>query len=223
MDVIASLEEVGGIIHDSHLILKSGRHGTDYVNFDYLFPHPGKMWELGGEIVECDAMLDIPEAIIAPAVGGVALVTWVAAYISQIYDESFMVFWADKYEVNGSFVLERGVWGRQIKGRTTVAIEDVATTTGSVAATVKVAQAADAEVVAVIICVNRTGKTDEELTKMMGVTVHSLSSVNYPSYEPKDCPACVAKVPMVTDVGHGASFHEDNPNYSGGFTTILDK
>lgn len=219
MKVIEELEAKKAILHNRHLVLKSGRHASDYINLDFIFPDGEFMSALGYQIsrIITDPRKDAVEALVAPATGGVALLQWVGMHVRDYTGVSPLLLWADK-QPDGSFAFERADWASRLDGRWVVGIEDVTTTGGSLAATLEAAEQGGAEVMGAVAVCNRGGAD----AKTFGVEwFEALASVDYPSYTAADCPMCAQERPIVEDVGHGAEFKAAHPDYPGGYAKLL--
>lgn len=101
------LADAGAIITGSHIVYKSGKHGDAYVNKDALYVNPAATFEVSKEMAHLASArcreLGLTEiAVVAPAVGGVALSQWTTYYLCQLGVKAIALY-ADKAEV--AFVL----------------------------------------------------------------------------------------------------------------------
>lgn len=95
-DIKRLLEDAKAIIAGSHVVYTSDKHGTAYVNKDALYRHTlvtaDLCYTLADRVKEAligAHMPPIPEAVVAPAVGGVVLSQWTAFHLSRLTQTSF--------------------------------------------------------------------------------------------------------------------------------------
>ena len=206
-DALKLLSEVGAVTLNRHFVYKSGKHGSGYINMDRLFPDNGAVSGLCFD-------LDRPfhgqyDTVAGPATGGIVLAYATAMVVTR---RSPWAVWADK--VGDDFRFERAGFSDHLRGHPVLVVEDLLTTGGSVMKVCRAAEEHGAEIVGVSVIVNRGGVTAEQL----GVPrLEQLASVDFDAFEPEDCPLCKDEVPIVLDIGHGASFQAQHPNYAGGF------
>jgi orotate phosphoribosyltransferase len=213
--VMGELERAGAVYTDRHFVYKSGMHGSGYINMDPIYTDPAIMLSIGRGL-----LLPFDEAafttIAAPAVGGVALVTYVGVEALKRYGKGGSIVWADKDGT--AFRFERAGFVGRISGKRVLVVEDLLTTGGSVATVCREVEKHDGFVVGVSAIVNRGGVTAEQL----GVPhLAALAEVNFEAVDVQDCELCAKHVPIVRDIGHGLAFEIDNPLYKGGFETLL--
>ena len=197
------LESVGGYIEDSHIVGTSGKHLSEYLNKDALYPHPELASKVCKMLAENVKDLEI-DAVVGPALGGIILSQWTAYHLSQIKRQEILSVYTEK-TADGGQELRRG-YDKLIQGKKVLVVEDTTTTGGSVKKVVDAARQVGAEVVAVEIMVNRSPK--EVTAEYFGAPLYALASQNFPAYDEADCPMCKAKVPINTTVGHGKKYLE---------------
>lgn len=189
------------IITNSHIVYASGKHGSEYVNKDAVYPDTQATDELCGFIAEHFKDANI-EVVAAPAVGGVTLSHEVASQLTRA-DRKVLGIYADKEGDN--LIFKRG-YGELVKGRRVLIVDDVLTTGGSVAKLVELVRSLGGEVVAVAVLCNRGGVKSEDVGNVP--ELFALSSVQMESYEESECPLCKAGVPINTEVGKGKEYLE---------------
>lgn len=208
--ILELLARVGAVITDSHIVYTSGKHGSAYVNKDAIYPHTKETSNLChtlmGRIAELRPINDvplIPQAVVAPAVGGVILSQWTAYHFSGYWSDCWMdipALYADK--VGEEFVVKRG-YEKIVSGKRVLVVEDILNTGGSVVKTIEAVHNAGGEVVAVGALCNRGGVTAEQL----GVPyLISLLNITMDAWPEAECPLCIKNIPINTSVGHGAQF-----------------
>lgn len=214
------LETAGAVLLEKHFVYKSGKHGSGYINMDPIFPNTNLMWHLGTELWR-PFVGSHPEVIAGPATGGIALAYAAAFSLHHEVDVGnggpvVPVVWADK---NGdNFVFERAGFIDHLRGKKVLVVEDLLTTGGSVIKVCREAEKHGAEIIGVSAICNRGGVTAEDL----GVTrLETLANVSFEAIDASDCPLCEYCIPIVEDIGHGSKFKQGNPNYPGGYVTLL--
>lgn len=205
------------VITGEHFVYKSGRHGDTYVDCDRLFVRPASLKPVLGHWCmrwfEGCSTEEKPEVVIAPAVGGVYLVS-AFAFHSQYW--TLKTVWADKDR--DDFVLDRAGFAEAVDGHRVLVLEDVITTGGSAVKTANVVGAAGGDVVGIACIVNRSRATTAETLGVPRFTAGV--QLDIPSFAVGELPDELASRPIVTNLAHGAAFQERNPDYEGGFTTL---
>ena len=82
--VLEILGKVGAVITNSHIVYTSGKHGSAYVNKDAVYPHTFAISSLCRAIAE-KFVVDKPQVVIAPAIGGVILSQLVAYELTNYW------------------------------------------------------------------------------------------------------------------------------------------
>lgn len=196
-------EEVGAVITDSHIVYTSGKHGTAYINKDAVYPYTEKISALCAEIAERFAG-ENPDAVVAPALGGIILSQWIAHHLSNILIRPVYGIYAEKTE-DGGFVIKRG-YDKLIQGKKVLLAEDVLTTGGSIKKVVEVARGVGATIVGVAALCNRGGIMPSDIG---GVPrLDSLLAVTLDAWDEVDCPMCKQGMPINTSVGKGREYLE---------------
>ena len=143
-DIIIFLEKVGAIITASHIVYRSGKHGSVYVNKDAIYPHAVETSHLCRMIAERfvdEFVKNRIQVVIAPAIGGVILSYETARQLSEMTGCKVLSVYAEKSKNNGSFVIKRG-YDKLIFGKNVLVVEDVVTTGGSVRKVIETTRAA---------------------------------------------------------------------------------
>jgi orotate phosphoribosyltransferase len=108
----------------------------------------------------------------------------------------------------GSFIIKRN-YGKLIKGKKVVVVEDVITTGKSVKGTIEAVTKGGGEVVMVAAICNRGGVTALDLDVPY---LHSALNFKFETFDPKSpqgCPICqLGVIPINTEFGHGKKFLE---------------
>ncbi len=208
--VIKILKKVGAIITDDHFVYTSGRHGSVYINKDFLYPHTKETSQVGKMFAEKFKNKAI-DVVAAPAVGGTLLCTWTAYYLSKLKGREVLSVYTEKDKgttasASESKQLFRRGYDKFIKGKRVLVIEDLATTGGSVKKTVEAVRKAGGQVVAVGVMVNRDPARVN--SQVIGAPFFSLAVFPAESYDEKDCPLCKKGVPINTVIGHGRQYLE---------------
>lgn len=178
---IIKIFKESGVLMEGHFLLTSGRHSDRYMQCAKVFEYPEYTQELaqGLALNFRDDKVDI---VIGPAIGGIILSYEMARCLGarSIFAE----------RENGAMTLRRG-FGIP-KGSRVLVVEDVVTTGGSVKEVIDLVRNIGGEVVGVGILVDRSnGRVD------FGVKFSSLLAMEVKSYDPKDCPLCLDKMPII--------------------------
>jgi|GEM_PF-7493 len=198
----ALLRRYGAIVTGTHVVLTSGRHGSEYVNKDAIYPHTEAISELCREIAKRFADKGV-EAVIAPAVGGLIMAQWTAHHLSHLTGREVLGLYADKE--GKEFVIKRG-YDKLVRGKKVLVVEDILTTGGSVKKVIEATREAGGNVVGLGALCNRGGVTSEDVG---GVSeLFALVNLQLETWEEADCPLCARGVPINTDVGKGREFLE---------------
>ncbi|MER3444750.1 MAG: orotate phosphoribosyltransferase [Meiothermus sp.] len=181
MDVLQMYRETGAL-HEGHFLLRSGRHSPMFMQSVTLMQHPlyaDAIGEAIGGLFE-DVGLDF---VIGPAMGGVTLAFVVARALGV------RALFAEKDGQGGMYVRE----GLLIRpGERFLAVEDVITTGGSVKRAIEAAEAKGARCVGVGGIVDRSGGKAN-----FGVPFKTLTALEFPTYDPGDCPLCRQGIPLL--------------------------
>lgn len=205
-DVKDLLRRIGAIRENGHYVYASGRHGDAYLAVaEALGRHPEARREIG------QAIRDVVHAsglrflnVLGVPNGAVPLAQDVRHALNDVaVGQGYELVEARK-DSAGIAVLDDCMW--LVEGYSTLIIEDVVTTGGSVRKAIHAIRACDGHVAGVIAVVNRGGVTTEAL----GVPYFgALCAFDFPTYAAtaeEPCPLCTANVPVHTDLGHGAAF-----------------
>ncbi|MBY0369590.1 phosphoribosyltransferase [bacterium] len=193
-------EECGALVRGSHLVYTSGRHGSEYVNKDALYPRTEVISALCAKMADA-FVRDGVEAVFAPALGGIVLTQWTAHHLQAKTGKPVLALFAEKAETPEGFVVKRG-YDALLRGKRTLVVEDILTTGGSIKKIVQLSAKMDIPVVGVAALCNRGGISAADL----GVPrLVSIVEVSLQSWEAADCPLCKQGVPVNTKLGKGGS------------------
>lgn len=214
MDVLKTLAEQGAVLTDHHFIYKSGTHGPHYINMDPVFPDLELIYKLCYELGE--GFWRDTDTVVGPATGGIPLALFTALQLSNRGDFTVSALWAD--QVGKDFAFERASFAEHLQGKRVLVVEDLLNTGDSVKKVIAQARLHGADVIGVSVICNRGSETAESL----GVPrLETLSSVDFQAFAPDTCPLCEVYVPIVTDIGHGAEYQQEHPDYAGGYVKLL--
>lgn len=181
-------EAADAIRTGGHFVYTSGLHGSAYVNKDAVYPDTRRISELCGLLA--DAVTGFhPEVVCGPAVAGIIVAQWTAHHLGV------PAVYADK--IDGDLVLARG-YDSLVEGRRVVVVEDVVTTGGSLAKTIRAVEAAGGTPVAAAALVNRGNVSADDVCAPALV---SLLDLDFEAVPADDCPLCEAGVPIDTGFG----------------------
>ncbi len=199
-EVIDVLKRVGAVITDSHIVYTSGKHGSAYVNKDAVYPHTWETSQLCYMISRQFKDNNV-QVVIAPAIGGVILMTWTAYHLTKWTDRDVLGVYAEKD--GDGFVIKRG-YDKIVTGRNVLVVEDILTTGGSVKKVIEAVRNLGGNIVGLGVLCNRGGITAEDVG---GVPkLFSLADVKLEAWDEAECPLCAQGVPINTDVGKGREF-----------------
>ena len=210
-NIISILKKVGAIITNDHFVYTSGKHGSVYINKDFLYPHPKETAQVGKMFAEKFKNKNI-EVVAAPAVGGTILCQWTAYYLSKLNKKEVLSVYTEKDKgttasaVESNQLFRRG-YDRFIKGKRVLVLEDLTTTGISVKRTVEAVKKAGGKVVAVAVMVNRNPK--DVNSRLLGAPFYSLGIFPAEAYDEKECPLCLKKIPINAQIGHGKKYLEE--------------
>lgn len=209
--VLRSLIQAGAFHIDSHFVLASGQHATDFANARLIGCDPQALMEACYPIAEYYADKGI-EVVIGPAEGGLSVafcVTYLMNRIKKGDDPTIRNAYASKITDAGGnegFLLKRGMDG-EVAGKTCLLVDDVGTTGKSLRQTQGAIQRAGGTPAYGAYLIIR----GEELTaESLGLReLYTPARLILPSWTPEECARngpCSRKVPIRTDLGHGEAY-----------------
>jgi orotate phosphoribosyltransferase len=165
---------------DGHFLLSSGLHSPRYLQCARVLMDPVLATRLGHSLAEAlrpHLAGGSPEAIVAPALGGVLVAHEVA--------RAFSCLGLFTERQDGRMTLRRGF--RLPAGAPVVVVEDVITTGGSTREVMDAVRETGARVLAVGSLVDRSGGAVD-----LGVPRAWLLGLEVPTYPAESCPLCAA-------------------------------
>lgn len=195
------LKKVGAVITGSHFVGTSGMHFATYINKDALYPHTqdaSVMCQMMAEKVK-DIEID---AVVGPSVGGIILSQWTAYHLSKIRNKEILAVYTEK-DASSNQVLTRG-YDKLVANKKVVVVEDLTTTGASAKKVVETLKNSGAEVVGVVVMVNKNPK--EVTSEYFGTPFYFLDTLEVQTYQEADCPLCKSNVPINVTVGHGKKY-----------------
>lgn len=201
--VLDLLKKTGSVLTDSHFVGTSGRHFATYINKDALYPHTLETSKVCKLMAEKVKNLEI-DAVVGPSVGGIILSQWVAFHLSTIKNKDILGVYTEKDE-NSNQIFKRG-YNKLLNAKKVIIVEDLTTTGESAKKVVETAKAAGADVVGVVVMVNKNPK--EVTSEFFGAPFYYLDVLEVPTFEETECPLCKSGVPINTTVGHGKKYLE---------------
>jgi orotate phosphoribosyltransferase len=174
---IQKIFEQAGAVRTGHFELSSGLHSRTYVQCALVLQYPQHAESLGRALAGLLSNFQA-SCVVAPAMGGITIGYEVARALGV------RSLWVERGP-SGQMALRRG-WGLE-PGERVLVIEDVWTTGGSTRETIGVVEQEQGLVVATGALIDRTAGRVE-----WNVPAHALLEMEVPSYEPEDCPLCLA-------------------------------
>jgi orotate phosphoribosyltransferase len=179
-DVIERFKRSGALL-EGHFRLTSGLHSFGYLQCALVLQHPREAEALGAALAA--RVRDLrAEAVLSPALGGIVIGQEVGRVLGV--RALFAERQAGKLCLRRGFSLERG--------ERVLVVEDVVTTGLSTRETIEVARAAGADVVGAAAIIDRSGGEQR-----LDVPFVALATVSLPTYEPAECPQCLAGEPVI--------------------------
>ena len=131
--------------------------------------------------------------------------------------------WADKVSgaAERTFIFEREGFTDAVKGKKILILEDMINQMTSIKAMIKTVRDAGGIIVGVGSVAANRGVSAEAMDVSKFI---KLCSIEYDAWNADDCATnglCSKKEPIVTDIGHGDDFQKNNPDYKGGYVTLL--
>ena len=197
--IAARLQEVGAYCRGGHYVYTSGQHGAEYLDKEAVYTHPDLTKVVCRRLVEPWSEHNI-EAVVAPALGGIALTQWIAYHLMHRNGRAVLAVYAKKVEDGFAFTQRRA---QLISGKRVLVAEDVLTTGGTARKTVDLVRAHGGIVVGVTVIWNRGNVTSAALGVARHTELFAPQLVTYPA---ESCPRCEQHVPANVDLGHGRKF-----------------
>jgi orotate phosphoribosyltransferase len=222
MDFKKELEKIG-CIYTGHFVGVSGKHLAGYCNIDPLLPHVQLVNSFIKELVK-PFKDDQAETVASPAIGAIPFSHWGAYHLSGMNGREIYGVWGDKVKTGDgtkAFAFEREGFLQAVKGKRILILEDMINQMFSIKGMIDTVTKAGGIIVGVGAVAANKGVSAEA----MGVPKFiKLTSVEYDAWTPEDCAKsglCSQNVPIVIDIGHGDEFQKQNPDYKGGYTSLL--
>ena len=185
MDDLLAVFKARGAVLEGHFRLSSGLHSPRYIQCARVLMDPVLATGLGARLAEAlrPVLARAPEAVVAPALGGVLVAHEVARAFGcrGLFTE----------RQDGTMTLRRGF--ELGADEPVLVVEDVITTGRSTREVIAAVTRLGATVLAVGSLIDRSEAQDLDL----GVPRRSLLRVEAPVSTPEDCALCAAGVPAV--------------------------
>ncbi|MDO8663792.1 MAG: phosphoribosyltransferase family protein, partial [Candidatus Wildermuthbacteria bacterium] len=175
---------------DGHFLLTSGLHAIKYIAKRRLYTHPLLVSELCREIAE-HFQGDNIEAVVSPAVGGVALSQWVATHLTGLSGRTVLSVFAEKIGDSKVFGFSEGC-GEFLTGQRVLIVDDILTTGGSIEAVIKAVMDAGGIPIGVAVLWLRSEEPS------LGLPFFALIGKKFSNYKPgpETCPGCAKNIPF---------------------------
>jgi orotate phosphoribosyltransferase len=171
--VLDTFRRVGALL-EGHFRLTSGLHSPGYLQCALVLQYPREAEACGAAIAEL-VRAQAPQAVLAPALGGIVIGQEVARALGV------RALFAERQD--GRLMLRRGFSLQP--GERVLVVEDVVTTGGSTRETIEVARAAGAQVTGAAAIIDRSGGQPQ-----LDVPFTALATISLPTYQPESCPLC---------------------------------
>ena len=215
------LEEVGAVITGDHFVFTSGKHGNAFVNWVAVLNNTKAARATARALA--NRLVDLEfEVIAGPTHTGDKLASSVADALLELGKEVVPVYCQEVIEkhtvtIDGTerevkIVQEGRSFPRgqaaKVNGRRVLVTDDVLTTGGTISGTLAAVRTAGGISVGVAVACNRSSLSRQ----FGGLPLFELLNVPMDQWEFEDCQACVAGVPMNTEVGHGEGWLKAHPD-----------
>jgi orotate phosphoribosyltransferase len=181
-DILAVMR-ASGALKEGHFLLSSGRHSDRYVEKFDLLRQPEATSQVCTLIADRfrDQGVDV---VAGPTTGGVILAFEVARQLGVA------AAYAERASGSGTArEFRRGT--RFAQGARILVVDDILTTGGSVRETLQALNRQPVEVVGVAVLVDRSSEGID-----LGVSLHSLATMDIATWEPETCPLCARGIPL---------------------------
>ncbi len=199
--ILDILKRTGALLSDDHFVYTSGKHGSFYINKDYLYLHTEETSKVGKMLGERFADKDI-DVVVGPALGGIILAQWTAYHLSKTKGKEVLSVYTEKTP-DGGQILTRG-YDQYIVGKNVLIVEDTTMTGGSVKKVVDTIKAAGGNIIGVSVMTNRDPVDINEST--IGAPFSALGILDIPAFDAADCELCKKGIPVNTKIGKGKNF-----------------
>ena len=203
-EVVDILKKTSAIISDSHFVYISGKHAKLYVNKDFVFPYIKYISRIA-EIIAEKYKNTLVDVVAGPSMGGIILSQWVAYHLGLLKGKEILSVYTEK-QLDKDQIFTRG-YGKFVKGKNVLVVEDIVTTGGSVKKVIKSVEKEGGKVIAACSVVNKDPVNINP--DFIGVPYEYLTIVDVDVYDEKDCPLCKEGIPINTTLGHGKKYLED--------------
>ena len=181
-DVLAEFRGCQALL-EGHFLLSSGRHSAYYLQCARVLMDPMRAQRLA-EALARRLPRDVRQQIgkvVAPAMGGVIIGHEMGRALGV--EALFVERPAGTFELRRGFALN--------PGDKVLMVEDVVTTGLSSREAIAAIEAAGGEVIAAAALVDRSAGTVD-----LGVPLHALVALNFPTYAPDEVPPALAAIPV---------------------------
>jgi orotate phosphoribosyltransferase len=210
MELMRLLEEVGAVIGDSHIVLKSRRHARTYVNWVMVLMNPRAAWEAAkamaayihartvgdGEGVSFDVLA-------APTNTGDKVSFSLGLALWQLFGIEVLTVFAKEADGEGR-EFHRGQ-DVAVKGKRVLVVDDVLTTGGTIRETLEAVRKAGGTPVGVLVACNRSSIHDE----FDCLPLYALLDMPMEDWDKGECPVCKEGREFNTTVGHWQEFIDE--------------
>ena len=190
-EILKIFSDTGALL-EGHFELRSKLHSDRYFQCANVLRYPRLAARLCDELVaKMNAACDVGriDGVISPAVGGILVGHEVARALDTKCVFAEKVQAGDEVDATGKPVTKLAMRRFSLKpGERYVVAEDVVTKGGRVQETIGLVQAAGAEVVAVVLLVDRSKGS----VKFGDIPMFSLVQIQPTTWEPSACPLCAA-------------------------------
>jgi len=181
-----------GAILNGHFVLKSLEHSDKYVEKGILYSNPIVFGELCREIAQEVSAKSINIDVVVGSVPiGAAMAQWVAYHLGEIHQKKVYSIFAEKNQAGGQVF--RKCFHKYLAGKNVLVVDDVLTSGATIKELLKAIILLKGQTVGVAVICNRGDLTSENFYVFPLI---SLLKMKLQSWQEKDCPLCLKKVPI---------------------------
>jgi len=187
--------QCNAILTNGHYVYTSGRHGSTYINKDAIYQYPLKLSLLCLTLAEKFYYLPV-EAVVAPAIGGVALTQWTAYHLSQLTNRTILAAYAEKKQTE--LVIKRG-YAKLLYKKKVLVVDDVFNTGNSVQKTIAAVESIEGKPIGVAVLCDRSNMITSR--RIPNIPFFSLLEIPADSWKKEMCPLCLQRIPINREIG----------------------